>query len=332
MFWSQTLGYNKSEEDRLFRINDKEYILKGGILRQKDIYSDTQQQTKDTFGFKWEKRDTYESDVVKQSARNWLTDRYLGGDKSLLKKWLPDGAKLLDAGCGAGFSALLLFQEQLNNINYLGADISSAVEVASKRFAESNSKGEFIQASLAELPFNKPVFDVIFSEGVLHHTDSTEKSLKYLAGLLVEGGRFLFYVYKKKGPVREYTDDYIRNKLIPMSDEDAWNALMPLTKLGKLLGELNIQVDVPEEIGCLEIPAGSVDLQRLFYWHIFKAYYRPDWTLDEMNHVNFDWFRPLNCQRHTPEEIKRWCTEAGLTIERMDVQEAGITVVAIKQC
>lgn len=331
MFWAEMLGYNKSEDGSVFTIGGKEYLLMEGMLRQKDIYSDMQQQTKDTFGFKWEKRDTYESDLVKENARNWLKDRYLGGDISLLKKWLPDGAKLLDAGCGAGFSALLIFQDYLNNISYLGADISSAVEVASKRFAEANAKGEFIQASLAELPFSNPVFDVIFSEGVLHHTDSTEKSLKYLSGLLVEGGRFLFYVYKKKGPVREFTDDYIRNQLLPMNDEQAWNALMPLTKLGKLLGELNIQIDVPEEIACLEIPAGPVDLQRFFYWHIFKAYYRPDWTLDEMNHVNFDWYRPINCQRHTPDEIKQWCCEAGLEIERMDVQEAGITVVAVKQ-
>jgi len=49
-----------------------------------------------------------------------------------------------------------------------------------------------------------------------------------------------------------------------------------------------------------------------------------------MNHINFDWFRPLNCQRQTPEEIRLWCGEAGLTIERMDVQDAGITVIARK--
>ncbi len=47
-----------------------------------------------------------------------------------------------------------------------------------------------------------------------------------------------------------------------------------------------------------------------------------------MNHVNFDWFRPLNCHRQTPDEVRQWCQEAGLEIERMDLQEAGITVVA----
>jgi SAM-dependent methyltransferase len=169
---------------------------------------------------------------------------------------------------------------------------------------------------------------MIFSEGVLHHTDSTERSLKSLAGKLKEGGRFLFYVYAKKAIVREFTDDAIRDFLGALSDADAWTALEPLTKLGIALGELGVEVDVPEDIPYLGIKAGRVDLQRFFYWNICKAYYRPEFTLDEMNHINFDWFRPLNCHRHTPEEVSRWCEEANLEIERMDVQDAGITVVA----
>jgi hypothetical protein len=49
-----------------------------------------------------------------------------------------------------------------------------------------------------------------------------------------------------------------------------------------------------------------------------------------MNHANFDWFRPLNCHRHTPDELRAWCAACGLQVEHMDVQEAGITVVAVK--
>jgi hypothetical protein len=171
---------------------------------------------------------------------------------------------------------------------------------------------------------------LIFSEGALHHTSSTEKTLKYLSKLLLPGGIFLFYVYRKKGPIREFVDDYIRNYLKDFSDEEAWQKLIPLTKLGKSLGELNIEVNVPEDIPYLGIKSGKMDVQRLFYWCIFKAFYKPDFTLDEMNHINFDWYRPLNCQRHTPEEIRQWCKEAGLIIERINIEEAGITCVAKK--
>lgn len=51
-----------------------------------------------------------------------------------------------------------------------------------------------------------------------------------------------------------------------------------------------------------------------------------------MSHINFDCFRPLNCHRQTSEEISSWCAEAGLEIEHMAIQEAGITVVARREC
>jgi len=171
---------------------------------------------------------------------------------------------------------------------------------------------------------------MIFSEGVLHHTDSTREALTHVAGFLKPGGRFLFYVYRKKGPIREFSDDYIRNAISELDDPSAWEALFPLTKLGKALGDLNVKVNVTESIPYLNIPAGEIDIQRLFYWHICKAFYKPDWTLDELNNFNFDWYRPQNCHRHTPEEIRAWCGDAGLTIERFNEQESGMTVVAIK--
>jgi hypothetical protein len=116
-----------------------------------------------------------------------------------------------------------------------------------------------------------------------------------------------------------------------MAPDDAWQALMSLTKLGVALGELKLEVEVPEEVTLLGIPKGKIDLQRLFYWHIFKAYYRPEFTLEEMNHVNFDWYAPKNSHRQTPEEVRAWCAEAGLAIERERVEEAGITVIARKE-
>jgi arsenite methyltransferase len=291
--------------------------------------SDAQRQTEAAFSFKWGKRSTYESPAVQESSRNWLFERYCGGDERLLDHWLEGGRKVIvDAGCGAGFSALLFFGDRLRGHDYLGIDISDAVEVARARFAEGGIPGDFLQAGLVEAPLQDESIDLIFSEGVLHHTDSTELSLKHLARKLKPGGRFLFYVYARKAVIREFTDDFIREQLRPLNDEEAWKALESLTKLGMALGQLGVEITVPEPIPFLGIRAGRIDLQRFVYWNICKLYYRPDWTADEMNHVNFDWFRPLNCHRQTPDEVQRWCQEAGLAIERLDVQEAGITVVA----
>jgi hypothetical protein len=115
-----------------------------------------------------------------------------------------------------------------------------------------------------------------------------------------------------------------------MRPEEAWKAMESITRLGKLLGELDIEIDIPERIDLLDIDAGKIKLQRFFYWHVLKCFYRPDYALDEMNHINFDWFAPRNAFRQSPEEVRAWCGEAGLAILHERVEEAGITIVARK--
>ncbi|HBW17004.1 MAG TPA: class I SAM-dependent methyltransferase [Desulfovibrio sp.] len=294
-------------------------------------YSPQQEQTASAFGYQWSHRHTYESEAMKSRTRTWLVERYCGGDPARLDALLAGERKIiLDAGCGAAFSALLLFGEHLKQHDYLGVDISSAVDVARARFAEAGYPGDFLRASLTDIPVPDGSLDMIFSEGVLHHTDSTRDSLAYLSRKLKPGGMFLFYVYVKKAVIREFTDDHVRDALRGMTDEQAWEALKPLTSLGIALGELGVELDVPEDIPFLGIRKGKLDLQRFVYWNICKMYHAPELTFDEMHLMNFDWFRPLNCQRHTPEELREYCKESGLVIEHMDIQEAGLTVVARK--
>lgn len=310
----------------LKRLGLKEYKHK---IKKK--YSKEQEQTEKCFEFKWSKRDSYESNNMKRLSKKWLIQRYCGGDQRKLAGWLDGGRKIiLDAGCGSGHSSILFFGDFLKDHDYLGVDISSAVNIAQCRFQEMGYPGDFIQMSLMDLPITDGSLDLIFSEGVLHHTDSVEDGIKYLANKLKRGGRFLFYVYAKKAVIREFTDDLIRRRLIDLDDEQAWEALKPLTKLGNVLGDMKLEIDIPEDITLLDINKGKTDLQRFFYWNICKLFYSPDLTLEEMNHINFDWFRPLNCHRHTPEEIEDFCARAELEIEHMDVQKSGITVVALK--
>ncbi|CAN5394194.1 class I SAM-dependent methyltransferase [soil metagenome] len=311
-------------------------IEKLGLQKNNEVskngYSDTQEQTKDIFGFKWKKRDSYEDGGMENYVQKWLIERYANGDVSNLDKILgEDGKIIIDAGCGSGFSALLLFGDKLNKHDYLGIDISSAVNVAADRFKEKGVKGEFLQMSILDIPVADNSVDIIFSEGVLHHTDSTEKAIKYLASKIKPGGVFMFYIYAKKSAAREFTDDYVREQIREMTDEEAWEAMKPLTKLGIKLGELNVKINIEEDIPVLGIKKGEMDLQRFLYWNFCKTYYRPEYSFEEMNHINFDWFRPLNCHRQTPEETTKWCNEASLDIEDMVIEDAGFTVIARKK-
>jgi SAM-dependent methyltransferase len=319
------------ENGSTIELDGKPYFADGPVLRAEAIVSAEQTQTANAFDFKWHQLGTFDGDTAVQRSRDWLLERY--GDVAAAGWWdeYDQPPVLLDAGCGAALSSLALFGSRLRSVRFIGADISRAVDVAVERCAEQGMSGAFLQDDLAALPLRPGSVDVIFSEGVLHHTDSTRSSLLRLAPLLHTGGRFLFYVYRRKGPIREFSDDYIRALLQERTPEEAWKAVEPLTKLGIALGELGAEIEVPEDIELLDIPAGRYDVQRLFYWHVAKAFHHPDLTFEELNHINYDWYAPANAHRQTPEEVREWCAEAGLTIEHEHVEEAGITVIARRE-
>lgn len=326
----QLLGAPLPDEGAAVTLAGRRFVMVRGILREEGVLSAGQSQTADVFGFKWRQHQSFETPAMRAKAASWMVEKY--GDVASARWWDDYGPDplVVDAGCGAALSALELFGERLASVRYLGIDVSDAVDTAAARFAARGLPAAFLQTDLGRLPLGSGSVDVLFSEGVLHHTDSTEAALKHLATLLRPGGRFLFYVYRTKAPVREFTDDYVRHRLQEMSPEEAWRALMPLTRLGNALGGLDAEVDVPEAVELLGIPAGPITVQRLFYWYFCKAFHHRDFTLDEMNHLNYDWYAPRNAHRQTPEQVRTWCHEAGLGIEREIVEESGITIVARK--
>lgn len=291
-----------------------------------------QKQTQSTFAYKWSKTDTYESEEFKKNAYDWELKRYFTTEQNrdaFFKKYRDK--KFLDAGCGSGFSAEVLFAEFLKDIYYTGVDISDAITLASKKLKKlsANERLNFIQDNIQTMKLDEK-FDVIFSEGVIHHTSNPYETFVNLTKHLNVGGIIMFYIYKKKATLREFSDDYIREYISHMSNDEAWQKLLPLTKLGITLGEMDTQIQVKEDVEVLGIKKGTYDLQRFFYWFIVKAYYRENYSIDEMNHINFDWFRPTNCFRFSDEEIYEWLDKQNYEVQRFISEEAGITVVARK--
>lgn len=303
-------------------------VMKDNILRAIETVSSDQEQTKGAFGFIWSQRDIYERDALNNKVIEWAEERY--GDFNELDFSYLDGRKIsvLDAGCGAGLTGYGYFKPYFDKIRYIGNDISEAIDMAYSRSADLPVECAFVQSDLNSLPFADQSIDVVLSDGVLHHTDNTERAFLNVARVVRKGGYIMFYVYRKKGPIREFTDDYIRKKMQNMTPQEAWEAMIPLSKLGKVLGDLNIEIDIPEAIDLLDIPAGKINLQRFVYWHVMKAFYRPEMSIDEMNHINFDWYMPKNAHRHTIEEVRNWCKNAGFDIKREKEEEAGITIIA----
>jgi SAM-dependent methyltransferase len=328
---AEVLGVERLEEGQTLDVRGHELVVRDGIPRAKQSATDDQAATAEMFDFKWTQDDTFTRPEALDLMRGWLESRY--GRVADAPWWDEYGERplVLDAGCGAGVSGREVFGPMGDRVRYLGADITTAVDTARERFAEIGADAAFMQADLTDLPLAPGSVDVVFSEGVLHHTDSTEGALKAVAALLRPGGRILFYVYRKKALIREYTDDAIREQLQAMTPEEAWKALEPLTKLGIALGELDLELDIPEDVDVLGMKAGRQNLQRWFYYDIAKAYYDPAMTFGEMHHINYDWYAPKNSFRQTEEEVRRWCDEAGLDIEHEHIHQSGITVIGRKR-
>jgi arsenite methyltransferase len=325
------LGVAPMAEGGRFSAGGDTFVIYRGIPRAEVALSPAQAQTRDAFGFIWDGPGRFESGSSLTKLAQWYRSHY--GDVANAKWWSDYGPDplLVDAGCGAGISALGLFGERLRSVRYLGVDLSCAVDAAARRFGKAGIEAAFLQTSLTRLPLADGCVDVMFAQGTLHHTDSTEAAIGSVARKLKPGGRLLFYVYRRKGPLREFTDDDVRAKLQRFSLEESWRQIEPLTRLGIALGEIKQEIDIPEPIEVLGIPAGRIDVQRLFYQHVCKVFYDPDLTFDEMNHINLDWFAPANAHRQSPEEVRDWCQAAGLKIEHEHLQESGITIIARKE-
>jgi len=324
-----TKGPLRLDGDRLYNADGMVYPINNGIPRFVLTEDSGQKQTETSFGYKWQQESSYDTPAVHESARAWLVSRYGFQDVAAMRSFFAGRKRILDAGCGSGFSASLWMTTEWQGAQWVGADISVAIDVAQKRLAGGTDR-HFVQADILQLPFPAKSFDTIFSEGVLHHTPSTERAFKSLVPLLEPGGELMFYVYRKKSPIREFTDDHIRAAIADLPPEEAWAVMRPLTKLGRALAELHTEVEVPEDIPYLGIKAGRYDVQRLVYWHIAKLFWNETFSFEANNHVNFDWYAPRYAHRQTEAEVRRWCAESHLTITHFDAQEAGFTVRALK--
>jgi arsenite methyltransferase len=326
------LASGDDEEGMLLSAGGARYPVTNGIPRFVLAVDAGQTQTQSSFGYKWTKRDSFGSDGMQRELHAWLFERYGFASGAEMRTYFGGRDRILDAGCGAGFATSGWIADDWNAAGgeYVGADISAAIDVARERLGGYPGTS-FVQADILQLPFRPESFDTIISEGVLHHTPSTERAFNALVPLLRPGGEIMIYVYRQKSPIREFTDDYVRERIAELPPEEAWEALRPLTRLAQSLAELKAEVEVVEDVPLLGITAGRYDVQRLIYWHIAKLFWNEHLEFEENNHLNFDWYAPTYAHRHTADEVRGWYAAAGLEVTRFHEHEAGYTVRGVKR-
>ena len=304
------------------------FPINGGIPRLVVDKSKTFVKTENSFSSKWKNYNkTYHSKKWFNSQKKWFLQRFGWKTTSNFNKFLKTKTRILDAGTGIGNSAKLFSSNP--NAHVFAIDASESVIFAYKKYGKI-ANIHFLQADIQKLPFKKGFFDFICSDQVLHHTKNTEKSFKILTKLLAKKGMISIYVYKIKGPIREFADNFIRESTVKMTAKQCIQFSKDMALLGKNLSKIKKTITIPKNIPVLEIKAGTYDVQRFIYWNFLKCWWSKDVPFEQSIATNFDWYFPEYAYRHDQKEVKKWFKDSKLRIVHFNEIESGINVTGKK--
>lgn len=287
-------------------------------------------QTADSFASKWNTfSDSFLETTVDPGSEifNWIITRNGLNNVDDLASWLGNRTRILDAGCGNGRVTALLANHARKDSQILGIDLVGA-EVAARNLVKyENVRTE--QADLMQDLTRLGKFDLIYCQEVLHHTENPKLSFENLVNILEKGGEIAIYVYKVKAPLREYADDFVRDQIESLSLEQSREAIQQITDFAQTLSRSNLAITVPG-VNVLGIKEGTFPLQRFMYNNFFKNFWNNELSYDENFAVNFDWYHPSLCSRHTLKEVLDWFAESKLEVIHYCEDDYGITIRGIK--
>jgi SAM-dependent methyltransferase len=283
-------------------------------------------QTVRSFAQKWSKHRYYRSHT-ERFYTDWYVERYDFGDVDGLRRHLEGRQLILDAGTGTGRDAANF--AKLCSATVFGVDTAwDALDVAREQVDSPNVA--FVHADINHLPFADESFDFINCDQVIHHTPDPRATFEYLRTKLKTGGEICCYVYRKKSAIREFVDDYVRERLSQLPIDEALEVSEGFTKLGHAFAKLGATVEIEEDIDVLGIRKGTYDVQRFLHYNVMKCFWNDEFDFFTNNIVNFDWYHPLYCFRYEPEQFRAWFDD-GWRIESWDVREAGLSCRATKR-
>ena len=154
---------------------------------------EVKEETGEVYGKLWSKFS--DTELIDNTAEN-LAERLALNDFDL--KYFK-GKTAIDIGCGSGRFTIAL--RKLGCESVVGVDYGEdGLKVADKAIEEFQIQGvSFRKTDVLHLPFEDEIFDFVFCNGVLHHTEDMELGIKEMIRVAKKGAKMWLYLYGDGG-------------------------------------------------------------------------------------------------------------------------------------
>ena len=240
-----------------------------------------------------------DEDLVNLNRHVWLS-------------WLqhePPLERVLNVGCGIGKETMAL-RAVTGAKEVVAVDLNFALLSAASRYREIGNV-HFVICSLFRLPFEKASFDLVYSQGVIHHTWSTQAAFASIASFVRPNGHLFVWVYA--------LSDHLVFRNNPRSVR---GRARHLANMGWFGVEAMIRPWLSRSPSWLRGVVIAVLAAILHPVFRTRAIHRDLWKLENTRHSLRDVLTPLYAFRHDVNEVAEWFEELGFRVVNMQSPSA----------
>lgn len=196
---------------------------------------------------------------------------------------------LLEVGCGMGTD---LLQFARGGARVTGLDYTPrSVQISRRRFDVYGVPGKFLLGDAENLPFPDETFDVVYSNGVLHHTPDTQRSIDEIFRVLKPGGVAKVMLYHRHSlyywGVIILRFGLLRGELLRSNPEEIMSRYVEYSETGALpLVRAYSRRDVDRMFG--RFATRRTDVRQLTREELHLPAFAPDGLIDALGN-RFGW-------------------------------------------